>query len=75
MSKYRIYFTSTVETSVEVEAEDLEAAIDAAYDNQPRGLCHLCTSDRHASWSRDMGAPEHVEDYYEVDGEYVEVKS
>ena len=36
MSKYRIYLETTASTSVEVEADSEEEAIDLAFENAPR---------------------------------------
>lgn len=74
MSTYRIYFNTGALTTIQVEAEDLESAIDAAYDELPSGLCAQC-----AGWGSqpgiDLGDDWEVdESCYEVDGEYVEVK-
>lgn len=42
MATYRIFFITTASTSVEVEADSLEEAIELAYDELPRSLCHQC---------------------------------
>jgi hypothetical protein len=40
MPKYTVYMTNTVSTAIDVEADDPEAAIDAAYesDDMPGGI-------------------------------------
>jgi hypothetical protein len=76
MSMYRIYFHTTASTSVEVEADDYEAAVEAAYDGLPGGICAQC-----AGWGSDgpgidMGDDWLVDDtFHQVDGESVEVKA
>lgn len=52
MPKYRVYFTQVIDVGVEVEADDPEAAIEAAVDDAPAGLCVSCTGYR-ADWFRD----------------------
>ena len=69
---YRVFFTSTASTVVEVEAEDFEAAVEAAYDGLPGGVCAQC-----AGWGGGPGielAGEWDADYTGavVDGEFVE---
>lgn len=74
MSTYRIYFNTGASSVVEVEADDLEAAIEAAYDELPSGVCARC-----AGWGSgpgiDLGGDWEVDDSaYEVDGKWIEVK-
>jgi len=71
MSTYRIFLTQEACVSVEVEADDFEAAVDAALDKAPRDVCGQC-----GGWGRDYsleldGEWEPSEDY-EVDGEWIE---
>ncbi|MCT9933509.1 hypothetical protein N5079_25170 [Planotetraspora sp. A-T 1434] len=42
MAKYRIRFAGTVTTTVEVEAETREDAIEAAFEDLPGSLCQEC---------------------------------
>jgi hypothetical protein len=67
MSTYRIFFNQGASTSVEVEADDFEAAIEAAYDHLPVGLCHQCAHliDLSGDWEEDASG-------YYVDGELIE---
>jgi len=37
MAKYRVYLVAVAEATVEVEAEDRESAIEAAFENAPAG--------------------------------------
>lgn len=72
MSTYRIYFTTGASTVVEVEADDLDSAIDLAYDSVPSGVCAQC-----AGWGGGPGIElgddwEADEKAYWVDDEYVE---
>lgn len=71
MKTFRLYFTGGTSASVDVEAEDLDEAIDAAYDNLPHGICAQC-SGWGQKWSRDEGEWEFDEGGYEVDGEYID---
>ena len=42
MAQFTIYFTQTASCAIEVEAEDLDEAIDLAYEQVPSGLCAHC---------------------------------
>lgn len=73
MAQYTIYFESVAGTTVNVEADDFESALDLAYDRLPSGVCAQC-----AGWGRDDKpgidlSGEWEPDYksYEVDGERV----
>lgn len=76
MSTYRIFFTQVVSTSVEVEADDFDDAVDKAYgsDALPSSnfLCGQCSGWGQA-YSIDTGEWEADEKAYMVDGESVEV--
>ncbi|MBD3778496.1 MAG: hypothetical protein IE923_04425 [Micrococcales bacterium] len=76
MSSYRIFFTQVVSTSVEVEADDLNDAIDKAYESgdlpSSNFLCAHC-SGWGQGYSIDTGEWEADEKAYMVDGESVEV--
>lgn len=73
MNKYRIYFTGVESISVEVEADSLEEAQEAAWEEVPRGVCAQC-SGYGASWSRDAAEDlEMDEATYSVDGQLVEI--
>lgn len=50
MPEYTLYFTQTASSSVTVQADDLEAAENAAYDLLPTGVCAQC-----AGWGRAAG--------------------
>lgn len=54
MAKYRVHFQSGASCTVTVEAEDEEAAIEAAYDELPGGICAQC-SGWGQEWSIDLG--------------------
>jgi hypothetical protein len=64
MSTYRINFTTTASLWVKVEADDLDEAIDKAYDQKP--------STDFADSPFDLGDWEPNEDEYYVDGELAE---
>jgi hypothetical protein len=71
MSKYRLYFNASASASVTVEADDLESAIEQAYDELPAGVCAQCSG-----WGGgpgiDLGGDwEFDETGHDVDGEYV----
>lgn len=61
--RFTVYFNATTTISVDVEAEDAEAAIDLAYEELPGGLCIHC-SGWDKSWGRDEGEfePDSVSD-------------
>jgi excinuclease UvrABC ATPase subunit len=77
MSEYTIYFTSTASCSIKVEADDLEAAIEEAWQEAPSGVCAQCSGmGSHSKFSLDLSGDWDVDDSgYEVDGEYIEVSS
>jgi len=75
MSTFRIYFTTGASATVTVEANDLEDAIEKAYDELPSDICAQC-SGWGQEWSRDLGDEWTVDETaYEQDGEYIEVES
>lgn len=41
MKRYRVWFETVASTVIEVEAEDEQDAVDAAYDGVP-GICAKC---------------------------------
>lgn len=49
MSVYRVTLTTVASTTIDVEADDRDAAIDAAFDNAP-GICA-----RFSGWGRAAG--------------------
>lgn len=76
MSSYRIFFTQVVSTSVEVEADDFDEAIDKAYESDAMPsdnfVCAQC-SGWGKEYSIDTGEWEADEKVCMVDGESVEV--
>ena len=50
MPEFTLHFQQMASTSVTVEADDLNAAIDSAYDGLPGGLCAQCSG-----WNRPPG--------------------
>lgn len=44
MTTYRVYLETTVSTAVEVEADDIDAAIEKALEADMPWLCHQCSS-------------------------------
>lgn len=66
MATYTVHLTTTVSTSIEVEAEDRDAAIESAFqsDQMPSGLCAYCTG-YGQKWNLDMAGDWDVD---EVDG-------
>lgn len=46
MPEYSVNFTQTAGTTVQVEAETPDEAIEFAYEEVPYGLCHQCTGSR-----------------------------
>jgi hypothetical protein len=49
MPKYIVWFTTVASTSISVEAENKEAAIDAAYECEFPTICAQCSG-----WGRDF---------------------
>lgn len=66
MSKFELYFLQTASTSVTIDADDLESAIEQAYNKLPGSLCHHCARDFDMSgdWELDQRAAD--EDYPEA---------
>lgn len=52
MAEYTIHFTTTVSSSVTVEAADEEEAIEKAYEGLPGSMCAQC-SGWGQPWNRD----------------------
>jgi hypothetical protein len=50
MAKFTVYLTTTASTSVEVEAETADEAIDKVYDADMPTLCAQCSG-----WGSDRG--------------------
>lgn len=42
MAKYRVHFMTAASTSVEVEADSREEAVDVAFNEVHVSLCHQC---------------------------------
>ncbi|MFJ4107926.1 hypothetical protein [Oerskovia enterophila] len=72
MSKYTLYFTNVTSTAVEVEADDLDSALELAYNRLPGSICAQC-SGWGESWDRDEGEWEFDETAHYVDD--IEVRS
>ena len=43
MAKYRVYLQTVASTSVEVEADDKDAALEAALSGEMPTICALCS--------------------------------
>ena len=54
MTEYRVSFHAGASTTITVEADDEEAALDKAYDALPNSICAQC-SGWGQKWSRDIG--------------------
>jgi hypothetical protein len=67
VSTYRFFFTQTASTSVEVEGDDYESALEEAWNNTPGSLCHQCAGhfEMSGEWEPD-------ESCHYLNGEYVE---
>jgi hypothetical protein len=72
MAKFTVYLTQTVSTSVEVEADDREEAIEQALqsDAMPPGLCAYC-SGYGRPWNMDMAGDWDVSEVTDADGNEV----
>jgi hypothetical protein len=70
VSTYTIYLTTMASTAVQVEADDLESAIDAAYEETP-SICAQC-----AGWGQErnleLGDEWEPGAGYLLDGEWVD---
>lgn len=49
MPKYMVNFVATASMTITVEAEDAEAAIEAAHEDAPTGVCAQCSG-----WGQDF---------------------
>lgn len=54
MPRFTVYARAWTDLSVHVAAEDYDAAIEAAYEEQPSGLCAQC-SGWGETWSKGEG--------------------
>lgn len=73
MPKYKIGFQTAAWTSIEVEADSFEDAVDAAWQEDFPSICAQC-SGWGQSTTLELGDEwEPDEKFYYVDGEYVEV--
>jgi hypothetical protein len=54
MPKYQVLLSTVTSITIDVEADDPEAAIEAAIDQGTDGLCHQCAGYRR-DFSRDEG--------------------
>lgn len=52
MATYTLYFTTNASSAVTVEADDLESAIEKAYDRLPYNVCAQCAG---AGYSAEAG--------------------
>lgn len=59
MPKFTVHMDAVISTAVTVEAEDVEAALAACYDELPRSICAQC-SGWGESWGKDEGEYEPV---------------
>jgi hypothetical protein len=76
MSTYRIFFTTTVSASTEVEADSYEDAVDLAYDRIPRDVCAQCGGwGASPAYSLELGGDWDAQDFHEVDAEWIEATS
>lgn len=58
MPKYRVYLETTASFTIEVDADDEDAALDAAY-GEARGVCAQC-SGWGQPWGLDLGEWEEI---------------
>ena len=54
MPQYRVTLETIASVTVEVEAEDKDAAVEEAFNEAPSGVCAQC-SGWGQEWSMDMG--------------------
>lgn len=72
MPRYRILMKTTAFATVDVDADDLESAIEAAINEAP-AICARCGGWGRDDFSLDLDGEWEIEDEYYVDGEFVEV--
>lgn len=53
MKEYAVWFKTMASIRVEVEAEDIEGAENAAFNIHPGGLCHHCARIDLGEWEID----------------------
>lgn len=63
MPEFTLYFTQTASRSVTVEAADLEAATEAAYNELPGSLCHQCAGEYEMTGDWYLDEKTAAEDY------------
>jgi hypothetical protein len=68
MSKFKVRFIPQVDLTVTVEAEDVDEAIDKAYQAKPSGICAHCSGGWGKPYSLDIEMFDGVEPY-EVEDE------
>jgi hypothetical protein len=72
MAEYNLTFLQTASTYVTVEADDLDEALDLAYEQLPGGVCAQCSGWGQSHSGIDLdGDWEFDESYYTVDGEEI----
>lgn len=55
MSRFRVVLVTTSSTTVDVEADDIESAIEEAHERMPGDICAGCSGYGHTSWWRELG--------------------
>jgi len=62
MARYRVYMQSTASTHVEVEADSVEEAVEAAYGAEKPHICAIC-----AGMGYSSNPPLDLDDEWQVD--------
>lgn len=68
MAEYTVPFTTVASTTVTVEADNYDDALDAAYNALPTGLCAQCSGWNNPPGVEIGGEWEPEYDYIEKDG-------
>lgn len=73
VAKYTVHMTQMVSVTLTVDGEDVEDAIERAYDERPGGICAQC-SGRGQGWARDDGGDLMIESVEDETGTEVYVE-
>lgn len=73
MAEFRIFFNTTASTSVAVEADDFDTAVDLAWEEVPTNVCAHCSGWGGGPGIELAGEWDPDETVYVRDGEFIEV--
>lgn len=69
--QYTVSFSGYADTSVTVDADNLEDAQEKAYEEMPPGLCHHCSGGYHGTPELALGDEFTITAVYDQDGSAV----